>query len=156
MFITIETLTTNDLNVFYSLVKKENNSKNMRFNKCDNIKKAKVLLDDILQYDSVKIILDDQMIGYFTMKNSIDNLDDYSISVLIDEQYWSCGYFTQVLQMYLEQNHTRLINKNIYGYVLSHNIGSIKVLLKNNFELLHIKELPDIDSTLNIYHRLIT
>ncbi len=156
MFITIETLTTNDLNVFYSLVKKENNSKNMRFNKCDNIEHAKVLLDDILQYDSVKIILDDQMIGYFTMKNSKDNLDDYSISVLIDEQYWSCGYFTQVLQMYLIQNHTRLINKNIYGYVLSHNIASIKVLLKNNFELLHIKELPDIDGTLNIYHRLIT
>ncbi len=156
MNITIETLTTNDLNVFYSLVKKENNSKNMRFNKCDNIKQAKVLLDDILRYDSVKIVLANEMIGYFTMKNSKENLDDYSISVLIDEQYWSCGYFNQVLQIYLVQNHTRLINKNIYGYVLSHNIGSIKVLLKNNFELLHIKELPGIAGTLNIYHRLIT
>ena len=156
MNITIEKLTAKDLNAFYSLVNKENNSKNMRFNKCDNIDHARVLLNENISHDSVKIVLADQMIGYFTMKNSIENLDDYSISVLIDEQYWSCGYFNQVLQMYLVQNHTKLINKNIYGYVLSHNIGSIKVLLKNDFKLLHIKELPDIDGTLNIYHRLIT
>ena len=100
-------------------------------------KHAQSIIEKIKQKDGIHdfcIEVNGQAIGNigFMPENDIQRYNA-EVGYIIGESYWDKGITTAALNKAIEYylNHTEI--KRVYAFVFEHNIGSMRVLEKNNF-----------------------
>lgn len=92
--------------------------------------------------------------GVFAFKAG-DTEGDYTLSIFLDPAMWNKGYATELLAAMVSYAQTVLGAKCLTAYVVESNLGSRKVLEKQQFIPMSVLTFPDFPDKLYIYSRLL-
>ncbi len=95
------------------------------------------------QGEQQAILLDGQVVGNLV---AFDHDGTREIGYRLDRAYWGKGIATQALALFLQRIQTR----PLYGRVVSHNIGSQRVLQKNGFVVIGEEHEVDDDGPITV------
>lgn len=147
-------LTNDDWELVYRLASNSQVARYMRFETMTQAAQAQDLLKEYLKpcNKGFRICLDGtENVGIAVLKKGEEREDEYDLSFYSFPEYWSRGYNTDVVRQLKEVAKRELKAKTLAAYVVSENIGSRRVLEKNQFELERILKIEGFSSELYVY-----
>lgn len=147
-------LTGDDWELVYRLASNDQVANYMRFDTMHEVSQAKDLLHEYLKPCNKSFaveLADGDTAGVAVLKKAEDRDEDYDLSFYSFPEYWNRGHNTDVVRQLKEIAKRELGARMLWGYVVSENIGSRRVLEKNRFGLERILKIDGYSSELYVY-----
>ncbi len=91
------------------------------------------------------------LIGVFLIKLDLYDEDCFEFTIYLNQSFWGQGIYSEVLPYMTKVAFEEIRTGNFRGFVMERNKASSKVLLKNNFVLEKIFEVPGLEGKIESY-----
>ena len=148
-----------DAQEIYKILSDKNVIENLNMKLHESIEDTKSLIEDYLTEHEKGLkfpysIIDKdtlEFIGVFLIKIDLYDEDCFEFTVYLKKEHWGIGIYSEVLPYMTKIAFEEIKTGNFRGFVMEKNKASSKVLLRNNFILEKIFEVPGIDGKIESY-----
>lgn len=90
-------------------------------------------------------------IGVFLIKLDLYDEDCFEFTIYLNKNFWGKGIYSELLPFMTQVAFEKIQTGNFRGFVMEKNKASSKVLMRNNFMLEKVFEVPGIEGKIESY-----